>query len=71
MTTVDEALAVLEEAATSRRARAALSTLTNEIESTGRKSDSESSSRKPSFPDGKSVADMFGDKNSAKGGHSS
>lgn len=71
MTTVDEAFAVLGEAAKTPRARAALSTLQSEIESTDRGSDSKPSSRKFSFPDGKTVAEHFGGMKSAKGGHSS
>lgn len=68
---VEEALAVLEEAAQSPRAQAALSTLQAELESGDRASDSKSSSEKPSFPDAKSVTDHFGGTKSARGSHSS
>lgn len=71
MTTVGEAIAVLEGAAKTPRARAALSALQSEFESTDRGSDSKSSSEKPSFPDATSVAEHFGDALSARGGHSS
>lgn len=69
--TVEEAIAVLEEAAKTPRARAALSTLQEDIELADREASSQTSSGKPRFPDSNSVAEHFGDTDSARGSHSS
>lgn len=68
--TLDEALAVVENAVRGGKARAALSVLRGELGPGGRDS-TDTTSRKPRFPTKDTVAEHLGDTTSAKGGHSS
>jgi hypothetical protein len=72
--TVEEAIAVLRDAANSPRSRAALSTLEVDLTGPGRREpESDKPSGRPFFPTKESAAEHYDsgdDKDSARGGHS-